>query len=359
MRNLNRFEKFINESLGVGDPTIIYIRKLTYAVLEEFYNFVEQTRDIGKESEEYLEYEVVIPYQSIKSTIPKGPKGQEIYSKFPVSEIIMNLHLSKKNVSNMHGNDYMVGGYAMPFAKGRELQATRFKDPIKQNFDHSISVYMGVEVMYGPYFRRISFNHPHFENTKLLKKVESVISHELNHLYEFYNRKMGGKPGIKIAPTMASIGENTYDIPDTVFKMWSDDFLSYIYCSEPHEVNAQVQEADSYVSRMNLTGFKRTRLWKESQKMKNWEYKDFLEELKYEIEDEGLNYEEVVEHMRTQFLNELEKWESDLKEDSRFNTTKLRNMSIEKFFGLFEKRIKESGEILTRNFLRLFSRKDK
>jgi hypothetical protein len=93
--------------------------------------------------------------------------------------------------------------------------------------------------------------------------------------------------------------------------------------------------------------------------MKNWEYKDFLEELKYEIEDEGLNYEEVVEHMRTQFLNELEKWESDLKEDSRFNTTKLRNMSIEKFFGLFEKRIKESGEILTRNFLRLFSRKDK
>lgn len=357
MKLINYFKNFpINEKMGVAEPTAFYIRRLTYIVLEEFYKFVEQTRELGKEADDYLEYEVVVPYQEINSMIPGGQKGRDAYSEFPVSEIIINLQLSKKPTEKMKGNDYMVGGYAMPFAKGRELQATRFKEAIKQNVDHSISVYMGVELLYGPYFRRISFNHPQFENTKLFKKVESVISHELNHLYEFYKRKMGRYTGIRVAPTMAALTDNTYDVPESIFQVWSNDFMTHIYNSESHEINAQVQEADSYVSRMNLERFKRTRSWKDAQKMKNWSYKEFLKELESEIEDEGLEKEMILEHLRQHFLNDVEKWSVDLKETPNLKLDKLREMPMEKFFQFFEKRIKESGELLLRKFLRLFAR---
>lgn len=358
--SLIKYKNFnILEKMGVVNSTTFYIRRLTYIVLEEFYKFIEQTRGIGKENSDYIEYEIVVPYQEINSLLPSGKKGLEEYSNFPISEIIINLQLSKETVEKMKGNDYMVGGYAMPFAKGRELQATRFRNPIKQNTDHSISIYMGIELLYGPYFKRINFNHPHFENTKLFKKVESIISHELNHLYEFYKRRLSRGGKIRLAPTMASLTDNTYDdISSSIFKIWSENFLVHIYNSEPHEMNAQVQEANTYVKRMDLTKFKNSNIWKESQKMRYWSYKEFLSDLKEEIEYEKLDINSTIEKLKEIFLNDLEKWVIDLKESPTIKVDKLRNLSTDNFFVFFEKRIKESGNILTRRFLRLFSRKN-
>jgi hypothetical protein len=300
MKKLKHFSQFkINEGMGLAIPTQFYVNKLTYIVLEEFYNYIDSTRYSGEESEN-LSYEVVISYNELKSMIPSGTDSLEQYSKFPISEIIIDLELYKQTVEEMDGSDYKVGGYASPFARGRESRATRFKNPVKQLTEHSISVHLGISLYYSKFFRKISFTHPHFENTKLFKKIESVISHELNHLYEFYNRKLNRAPPIKVAPTMAAFSDNIYDVPKSIYDKWNDGFTYFIYNSEKHEINAQTQEAYSYIRRLSLDRFKRTRLWKESERMKNWNYKEFLEELKDEIEDEGMDLS-TIDRMKEYF----------------------------------------------------------
>jgi hypothetical protein len=354
-KRIELFDKFpINEALGVAQPTTFYVRRLTYIVVEEFYKFIDETRPLGRDAEEDLEYEVVIPYNQLINMIPTGGDSLTQYSKFPVSEIVLDLNFYKKNTEYMKGNDYMVGGYAMPFAKGRELKATRFKDAVKQLVNHSLSVCLGITFYYGPYFRKINTHHPQFESTKMFKKIESVLTHELNHLYEFYNRKLNKAPSIQLAPTMASLVENTYDVPKSIFDIWSEDFLNFVYQSEPHEINAQTQESQAFLNKMTWIRFKRLKLYTDAIKMRNWSYKEFLSILKDEIEDEGLNYEEIIEHLKEHFLIEFQNQTIQLKEIPSPDPWKLYNMNIDKFFQIMEKRIKEAGDKLIKNFARLY-----
>ena len=355
MKRINLFDKFsINEAFGVAKPTTFYINKLTWIAIDEFYKYVEATRDLGKEGTDDLEYEVVIPYNQLVSCIPRGGDSLEQYSKFPVSEIVLALNMHKHNTEKMRGNDWMIGGYAMPFAKGRELKATRFKEAVKQLTDHSLSIHLGLEMFYGPYFKRVNTNHPYFDRTHLFKKIESVISHELNHLYEFYNRKLNRAPSIRLSPTIAAlVEEDTYKVPKNIFKVWSDDFLTYIYQSESHEINAQTQEAESYISRMGWDRFKRTRLYKDAIKMKKWDYKSFLTDLKKEIHDEDMDVDLTVDRLKEYFLIDYQNQVIELKETPIPDPWKLFNMPTEKFFIYYEKIIKEAGEKLFRNFAKL------
>lgn len=356
MKIIKKFNQYsINEGLGVAEPTEFYLRRLTYIILEEFYNYVDSTRYSGEESET-LTYEVVVPYNEIRSLIPLGQESLNKYSYFPVSEIILDLTFYKQTVEEMDGADFKVGGYASPFAKGREKKATRFRNPIKQLVDHSLSIHLGFSIYYSKFFRKINFQHPHFENTKLFKKVESVISHELNHAYEFYYRKLGRRNTIKLSPTMASLGENVYDVPKSIFDLWNNEFTYYIYNSEWHELNAQTQEANTYISRMSLDAFKRTILWKECQKMKNWKYEDFINQMKDEIEDEGMDIS-TIDRMVEYFCIELQNWSLSLREIPEIDPWKLYEKSQEEFFKIFEKRINNAGQVLQRNYLRLFAKK--
>ena len=358
MKRINLFNNFsINESFGVAKPTTFYINRLTWIAIDEFYNYVEATKDLGKDAIDDLSYEVVIPYNQIVKCIPRGGDSLKQYSKFPVSEIILSMNMHKHDTEKMRGNDYMIGGYAMRFARGRELKATRFKDAVKQLTDHSLSLYLGLEMFYGPYFKRVNTNHPYFERSNLFKKIESVISHELNHLYEFYHRKLNKSQSIRLATTMAALGENTYDVPDHIYKIWSDEFLTYIYQAEPHEINAQSQEAETYLSRMNWNMFKRTRLYRDTIKMKNWSYKSFLEDLKKEIHDEDMDVDLTVDRLKEYFLIDYQNQVISLKETPKPDPWKLYNTSTEKFFIYYEKIIKEAGEKLFRNFAKLYNSK--
>jgi hypothetical protein len=354
MKKINLFDKFsVNEAFGIAKPTTFYIRKLTWIAIDEFYKYVDATRELGKDAIDDIEYDVIIGYNQLIDCIPKGGDSLEQYSKFPVSEIVLDMNMHKHTTEKMKGNDWMIGGYAMPFAKGRESKATRFKDAVKQLTDHSVSIHLGLEMFYGPYFKRVNTNHPYFERSHLFKKIESVISHELNHLYEFYNRKINKASSIRLAPTMASLVENTYKVPDNIFDVWSNEFLVYIYQSESHEINAQTQEAETYISRMGWNRFKTIRLYKDAIKMKNWNYKSFLEDLKKEIHDENMDIDLTVDRLKEYFLIDYQNQVIELKETPIPDPWKLSNMSTEKFFMYYEKIIKEAGEKLFRNFAKL------
>ncbi len=351
----------INEALGVAKSTTFYTKRLTKMVIDEFYDFVDDAKTLGKGASEPYVGDKALSYYQIKNLIPSTDR--DVYLDFPVSEILVSVIIEKKDREEMLDSDgfevpYLIGGYASPFAKGREKYATRFKPSIRQKVDHSLSIHLTIEINYGNKFRKISTSHPQFENTHLFKKVESVILHELNHLYEFYKRRLSGSSSIGTSLTWASIGEDIYkDLPKDVIKYWQDEFTTYIYAAEKHELNAQVQEMKAYSDKMNFDKFRRLFQYKQAKDMQSWNYEEFLNEMTNRLDKHKLTIS-IVDIMKEQFILEYEKNLKELDEIPKIDPVKLRKMSTEKFFKFFEKIIKEAGETLIRGYCRLYALKE-
>lgn len=352
----------INEALGVAEATMFYTKRLTHVVIDEFYKYIDNTRSLGGDIEDTDSVDIRIPYRQIYTLIPIGKR--DVYEKFPLSEIILTIELSKKNSTEMFGYEeneevgYKVGGYASSFAKGREKYATRFMHPVRQNDDHSLSIHLGVMINYGKKFKKISQELPLFEKTHLFKKIESVIVHELNHLYEYYNRKLSGGGKFDLAMTWASIGDNIYGVPKPVYDHWQRYFTDYIYQSEPHEINAQSQEAMTYVERLSFDRFRGTKTWKTGKIMQNFDYKEFLEGFEKIIVDSRLAKTSTIDHMVGIFKKDYENLVAEYEEDPKIKPGYLNRMSTEEFFKFFQKRINESGSTLIKNYCRLYAFKE-
>jgi hypothetical protein len=284
---------------------------------------------------------------------------KEEYDEFPLSEILLTLDFTKRGENKIGGSGYLIGGYASPFARGREKQATRFKDAIRQNVDHSLSIHLGIQMIYDSNFKKISTDFEQFERTHLFKKVKSVITHELNHLYEYYKRKLYGSKSISTSLTWTSIGEeNIYDVPESIFNFWQSQFTDYIYNSEKHEINAQVQEAKTFVDLYSFERFRRHGLWKFAKDMQRWSYDEFKTNFSKKTLDNGLEPQETLEKMKNVFCDEYIKLATDWKEEPSLNPQKIKGMSIDTFFKFFQKRFEESGTKLVRNYCRLYALKE-
>jgi hypothetical protein len=356
---MKRIQTF-NEAFGVAVPTTWYLKRLTYMAIEELYSFVDRTRSQGKDVEVDDETQRQLSYKDIKPVIPTGDAAQRDWKSFPVSEINLTCELHKNakiTKSNGLPFPYLVGGYASSFARGREKYATRIANPIKENQDHTLSLHFCIRLYYGPVFRKISMTHPDFERTHLFKKVESVISHEMNHLFDQYKRRLHGAKGFEVGLTWASIEEdNLYDVPDNIFHYWQI-FTDLIYNSEPHEVNAQTQEAQSYVSRMSFDKFRKLDYFTKAKMMQNWSSEEFINDFKEVIKEEGMDPEETLEKVRMTFIERYKDYVKNWNEFPDLDPWKLEKYSEQKFWKIFERKIKESGTTLIRNYCRLFAEK--
>ena len=356
MKRLNKFQSF-NEALGIARSTMFYVDRLTYICIQEFYKYIDRTRPRGPDVDDSDSVDIRLSYREISRLVPTFSK--EEYDEFPLSEILLTLDFTKRGENKIGGSGYLIGGYASPFARGREKQATRFKDAIRQNVDHSLSIHLGIEMIYDSSFRKISVDFDQFERTHLFKKVKSVITHELNHLYEFYNRKLYGSKPIGTSLTWTSIGEeNIYDVPKSIFDFWQSEFTDYIYNSEKHEINAQVQEAKTFVDLYSFERFRRHGLWKFAKDMQRWSYDEFKTNFSKKTLDNGLEPQETLEKMKNVFCDEYIKLATDWKEEPSLNPQKIKGMSIDSFFKFFQKRFEESGTKLVRNYCRLYALKE-
>lgn len=352
MKLITQYQNFsINEAMGVAEPTQFYLQRLTYLVIDKLYEFSDEMRasKISKTDEPTI-VEITMNYRDIKYLIPRDK--EEFYLDFPLSQIILHLELSKDKMSEK----YLVGGSAYPFARSREKYATRFKPEIKQAVNHTISIFMGVEVIIGQNFRKINQDFDMFENTHLFKKIESVISHELNHLYEFYRRRISGAKSISTSMTWASIGKNVYGVSEEIFDYWQSEFTDLIYESENPEINAQTQEAKTYVDRMNFEKFRKTNFWKKAKLMQEYSVDEFLIGLRNKFESENIPLSKIKD-MKDNFVLEYERLVRESKEKPYLKPEFLEKMSENDFYKFFEKRIKESGTKLIKNYCRLFALK--
>lgn len=344
MRHLSSFNLF-QESRGVADATLYLIEPICKDVFDLSMEFKDEAID---EDEYTSELKLDFDYDSLKKYIPK----KSVYAWFPVSQINLSLKLIKDTTSK-HDFKFMVGGWASHFGKKKD-KVSRFKRGVKKNPDHSISLDMGIDVHIGGLFD--ASNEKDINDFKT--KLESVVLHELNHLYEYYHRTWDPyKRDIQTSITWASIG----DIPEgelkEITKYWQDEFTYYIYQSEPHEIRAQIQEAKSYVDRLSVEELKNTSLWKNIKKMQNFDVDKFMNEFHTKALSMNLIEEDILRKLITTWKKDYKKLYKEQTEKNNPSPDFFKRMSDAQFMDYWGRKIKEAGDKMVRGVLRQYANK--
>lgn len=346
MKYLSKFDLF-QEARGVADATLYLVEPICDYILDETTNFKNETID---EDSSETTLDVTWTYDDLKPYLPKKAD----FAWFPVSKIVLELKLFKEK-DKWEKYPFMVGGWASHFGKKKEESVSKFRKGVKRNPDHSISLNMGIEVYVGTF-------DP--DNEKVLNdfkiKLESVVLHELNHLYEYYRRTWDpyGR-NIQTSITWASIGEAPEDISKKIFSHWQDNFTTYIYQSEPHEVRAQIQELKAYVDRLDVEGLKKANPWKNIKRMQNFDENKFMEglhEKALEV-DPNLIESEVLHKLIKAWKKEYKTLYKQQTEKNNPTPDFFKKMSDAQFMTYWGKKIRQAGSDILRGVLRQYANK--
>ena len=281
------FKDFINEKLGISESSLIFADFLESRVYHTFVEFLNS-------SEKNLDKTDIVKYTLLKNYI----KDKALYADFPVVKFELVLEFKKitsKAFDKAFGKGrkfpVAVGGSASGFGNKNWGGYSKIVNPIKKVSDIGIVVQMGIEV----YIDENLFDINNSEHSKRLRdQIGSVIYHELNHTYEHFKRttrpaKKGEyrKPlydrSFNTALTYADA--NTWKFPTSIWNKWSRDFLYYIYVSESHELNANVQQVYYHIKKYPKDDINDNQIYKDSVIMTNFDSQIFYNELLHEISE--------------------------------------------------------------------------
>ena len=354
------FKNFILERLGVALPSIKYADVIYKKTIEELKSFLT-------EHSSYKEYlnDPKISTEDLKSSIG----NEEEYKKFPVAGITLDLHFRKieDNVfyANFNsGKSHSVSGSAHRFGhKNWYGYSKKAKTEIK-DLPFGIDLFIGIEV-YIPKSYKIE------QDEKLEDTLMETIYHELNHLYEYYERLLSQK-GLpiykrspKIAITYANV--NRWKIPNDVYSIWSNDLVYNFYLSEPYEISAQVQEAAYTVMKYGFEKLFETDAWKNALLMERFSSEDFIEMLDSTIDEyiskkgpektglySGVLSLPLKERLKEMWLREYQKQFEYEKESPKIDFERLKKNDCNYFIKYMSKRINKAGTKLKIKLGRLY-----
>jgi len=338
--NFNQFSK-INEKVGIAEATILY----TDVVFDKVWNTFREFHTSG---EGFLEEKIEIPYREFYKKI----KDRDLYSKFPVVDILLFVNFTKLPTDTFNGKytsaasnrkKHVVGGWSSRFGHKNWEGYSTIKQPIKTITDHGISVSIGVDVIVSKDFNIGTYWK------KLVDDINECIWHELNHSYEYYQRLISGngplwKRSPRLAVTFAD--DNRWRISSKIHKYWSNNFTYYLYSSEPYELNAQVQEAGYFVKRYGIDSLKDTSAWQYATSMENFNADEFIKGLEEVIRDDGKDVKSTKENLKKMWLGEYRKFLKENDEDPTINDKLVERLDCEGFVKLMAKRLNKAGRKL-------------
>ena len=197
-----------------------------------------------------------------------------------------------------------------------------------------------------------SFNKSMIDD--LLYDLRDTITHEMNHLYESYKRwERGGKGTTNVVKSYA--GTKNVNTPGVIFEVYTK-FLNFLYYSEPWEINANVQEAFSKVSRMSFEEFKKTEQWKVANEMENYSSKNLFNQVVKTAETrdpETVDYH--IKNLHKFYLKQHLKYDKASKEADEIKDTVYKTKNLLGLFKKYEQRINSAGRKLKKNYMRLYS----
>ena len=333
-----QLKTLIKEDLGVSRASLAYAN-LIYQTLEpRAIQFMEsrnesqekiilQLNDISRNYQSSMDDYIELPVEKIDidffcTKIPKGKKNIKFTSGGGFESI------DKKSF----GGSYL---------KEPSLELPKYVlEEITQTLSAKFSLYFKL----GPEFS------DEFKD-KALYDLRDTIIHECNHLFESYKRAESGAKQFNVS--LSWVGGKNYNVNREIFKIWQE-FLDMIYYSEPYEINAKSQEAVSQTSIMSFDEFKKTKFWQDSSVMKNFNSELYSDKLLNKIQE--VNPEKtmsILNNLYKWFMTDYYKWmkvHGDSPAKYIENTTGLFDL-VKKF----ERRIKNAGDKLQRNYMRLYT----
>lgn len=363
----------IYEKQGIADATLFYTDCIYERIMTELDNFL-----ISDE----LNYDkiITIPYRRFRSDIT----NKDIYLFFPVTELTIHIVFNKMSNDKFlkkykyilkHGDDksffdknenddvnkkinkkFFVGGYAMGFGNRNWTQYSRITNPIRLRDDHGIAIYTGYSID----IDIENYNLNEEDQYSLLERdIKGTIVHELNHSYESYYRTFSKHPGsvrdksIPVDITFAD--ENKWNFNKDIYKYWSLRFAYLTYISEPHEMNANIQEVGFYMKEYGTDILNTSNTYLFYQRMKNFKAEDFIKNFSEYIKNKGGFYARdpqlVIERLKKM-------WVSVYKDNVERNRNKpfisiktLENMSALEFLKYWELIFNKRGENVIRKIL--------
>ncbi len=340
MKNIKKFEHFLNEALGISEPSLLYLDFLTnyiYSTFEDFYS--ENTkRDTIK---------LRLNWPLIKGHITT--KDKLLFDSFPIKEF--DLKLSLKKIALGEDGRFSIGGGMWPISvkSGSKLYSS-----IKKDRQGKFYLCAKMDII-------ININDKIFTDDNLEElyiDLKATIAHELNHAYEHYKR-VGNPVNLDKAmdPFIGIVNMYNPDksqISVDLYDKWIE-FCNLLYKSDPHEVNAMTQEMLIYLedNKLDQETVKENNIWLSAEEMIDFDYEYFYDEL-LELADGD---SKKIELLKNTFIDKMSRELKNYKMvgKSKHDVDRIKNQPAITFMKDYGKVINNSGNRLKRNIIRLFS----
>jgi hypothetical protein len=338
----SQLNSLINESLGVNESAIDYTNFI--------YNLLEPVAIQMVESGKKKIKEIDINVDKLIKFIKKDPVT---FEELPIEELELDLAFIPTKKSLVGDKPFAVGGGFYDIQNenngGSYIIDTSFLLP--KNILDSVSNSIHAKLQFEIYVNE-SFDQSMID--ELLYDLRDTITHELNHLYESYKRwGSSGKGTTNVVKSYA--GTKNVNTPGVIFEVYSK-FLYFLYYSEPWEINANVQEAFSKVSRMSFEEFKKTEQWRIANEMEKYSAKNlFNEVVKIAETKDPETVDFHIKNLHKFYLKQHLKYDKASKEADEIKDTVYKTKNLLGLFKKYEQRINSAGRKLKKNYMRLYS----
>lgn len=336
--NESQYTKLINEDMGVSRASVDYANLIYEKTRPIVIDFTKHKQP-GKQK-------LVI---GLKDLSRVWKQDLESYLEFPIEEIRIDLNLYVKSNSHMP-YQFSTGGGAEQI-ESKVGKYSFIKRPSKDlpkyilsELDDTLNAKFDLDV----YIRK-DFTEEYIDD--LMSDLIDSISHECNHMLEFYKRSLSGLGNINSA--LSHSGGKNYNIPRDIFEVWSE-FLQMVYFSEPYEMRAMVQEMYGVRLRMPFEEFKKHRYYMAAEVMEKFNADVMFDTLIEKIENQ--KPDSIVSIMKNLYIWFITDYYKQLKYQKLQPNKRIEKSSH--ILGLmkgFQARINNAGKQLKRRFIKLYS----
>jgi len=336
--NESQYTNLINEDMGVSRASVDYANLIYEKSRPIVIDFTRHKRP-GKQK-------LVIGLKDISRV---WKQDLESYLEFPIEEIRIDLNLYVQSNSQM-SDDFATGGAAeqiqsnvgkYSFIKRPSKDLPKY---ILSELDDTLNAKFDLDVYIRKDFKEDSIDG-------LMYDLMDSISHECNHMLEFYKRSLSGLGNINVA--LSHSGKKNYNIPRDIYEVWQE-FSQMVYFSEPYEMRAMVQEMYGVRLRMPFEEFKKHRYYTAAEVMENFNADVMFDTLIERIEKQ--NPESIVAIMKNLYNWFITDYYAQLKYQKLQPNKRIeKSKHLLDLMKAFQPRINNAGKKLRRKFNKLYS----
>ena len=362
------FKEFlINEKHGLSESSVMFIDVLEKKSYYKFIDFLESKENSLNETLN-IKYRQLVPFIN-----------KEKYADFPVVgfELILEFKkMTERKYTTTYGvsdNSAAIGGYASGFGNKNWKNYSKIVKPMRKVADVGLIIQLSVGVDIDK--SRFDINNPN-DKKELVDGINSTLYHELNHCYEHYKRTIKApkrgeyrKPiydrSFNTALTYAE--NNVWKFPKAIWYKWTYEFLRYIYISESHELNANIQEIHYFIRKYPNKDLSEFKIFRTADKMQKFDADAFYNSLINEImahnwKDLGnallvgsKTPDIIADRLKEMWVSVYEKELKSQKGKSIISLNTLKKMSCKEFVEYWGRQFNQNGDYMKKKIAKIKS----